>query len=224
MIQQLTVELTPDFNAWTVDTFLEHIRCAVGAEDRTEVNDKIKRFADMILAEILARYDWPFKKTSGTIVTSSGVAEYSMEADLAYADGRIQSTAGNQLRKVPLDTVRGNLAADDTQGMPRHFALSGESSVLLWPYPDGAYTLSYDFTVLFESFTDLEAADRLPLPVQYQNMLILGTEWLMRQSDHENDATTRNLLATYQKAMTDHIWRLEMAEDHAVTGDTMAER
>jgi hypothetical protein len=204
---------------WTIATFLEHMRKIVGVSNDTDQNNKILRFADMMLADLLARYDWPWAHGADTITTTAGVSSYSLASDSAFIDGNNMQVLDSVIWKVPLTMIRQWQSVDARQATPQRFAITLDNAVTLHPTPDKQYSISYDYTKVFETFLNKATTENLPLPAAFQNMLIFGVEYMMLQTEHANDQTTAVKYRQYENAINAHIFRLEQGVMEGVGGD-----
>jgi hypothetical protein len=151
--------------------------------------------------QLMADFDWPFLKKRGTITTSAGTAitdaEYELASDCRFdglirfwnmADGKALSFEehGNLVEQYP--------DMDDT-GSPSYvipFGLgsNGYPIVILYPIPDGVYTIYYQYLMRVD---DLSADDDEPIfPSEFH--YYLEERALADAYEHEDDTLYQTAL------------------------------
>jgi len=130
-------------------------------------------------------YNWPFNHAQGSETLVAGTTRYAIPADAKHVnydtfrlakDASIGSS-GNNLK--PLDykeyVEKFIDQEDDTTvmgGTPRYVFRTPDNNYGLYPYPDKAYTLRYDY---YTYTTELEAAEDVPtVPEQYRQVIVDG--------------------------------------------------
>ena len=130
-------------------------------------------------------YNWPFNHAQGSEILVAGTTRYAIPADAKHVnydtfrlakDASIGSS-GNNLK--PLDykeyVEKFIDQEDDTAVMgstPRYVFRTPDNNYGLYPYPDKAYTLRYDY---YTYTTELEAAEDVPtVPEQYRQVIVDG--------------------------------------------------
>ena len=130
-------------------------------------------------------YSWPFNHAQGSETLVAGTTRYAIPAGakhVAYDTFRIAKdvsigSSGNNLK--PLDykeyVEKFIDQEDDTAVMgstPRYVFRTPDNNYGLYPYPDKAYTLRYDY---YTYTTELEAAEDVPtVPEQYRQVIVDG--------------------------------------------------
>lgn len=106
-----------------------------------------------------SRYTWSFLKRSATITTASGTRVYDLPVDFSGSlnDFTYDPDAGTlRLAKAEEQEIRSLHAFGSISGKPQYFAVRAKDGelntetqyeVLLWPVPDGTYTLSYRYAI-----------------------------------------------------------------------------
>ena len=112
---------------------------------------------------------------SATITTSNGTSAYSLAADAEIngllADSVLENSGQVHLREV--DYTYPLAQGTTATGKPEVFYRQG-NQLKLYPIPDAAYTLQYSY--LAKPVKLSVNADTTALPVEWESVLVLGTQ------------------------------------------------
>lgn len=148
-------------------------------------------------------FKWPFNHQDGSEVLVAGQTRYTFPATMKIVDMetfRIAKDAtlgseGNGLRPMPYhEYVEKHAEQEDDAtvegGVPRYIVATPDNNYLLYPYPDKAYTLRYDY---FDDPVELEAYDDVPsIPAQYKSVIADGATAYVYQYRGEKDQYALN--------------------------------
>lgn len=134
------------------------------------------------------QFQWPFNHTTYDETLTAGDTRYSYQSDAKHVDFdtfRIQrnSSFGNTTRHLQRITYeeyvqKGGIDAEyntsDTgiRALPRYVAQGPAQEYVIWPAPDNAYTLSYEY---YQLPTDMSAYDDVPsIPQSFAHIIVDG--------------------------------------------------
>lgn len=140
------------------------------------VNDAIRRINQQ-------DFEWPFNHTTYDETLSAGTNRYTYQSDcksVDYDSFRVQrdATFGNETQRLEPITYEDYLRhlIDDEynsdtsiRNLPKYVFEAPNSAYGVWPIPDEAYTLTYEY---YKLPTDLSAFDDEPtIPVQFDHII-----------------------------------------------------
>lgn len=140
------------------------------------VNDSIRRINQQ-------DFMWPFNHVSYDEALVAGTNRYDFQSDSKFAymqTFRIQrdDTIGNEtryLREIPYEEYLQKYSDDEyntatsIRELPRIVAQRPDSGYVVWPVPDEAYTLTYEY---YSLQTDLSAySDQTSVPSQFDHII-----------------------------------------------------
>lgn len=143
-------------------------------------------------------FNWPFNHTTGSETLVAGTSRYSIPATAKTVDYE----TFRLVKDVTLGSNGGGLAVldykeyvdryidqeDDTTvqgGVPRYIVRTPDNNYLLYPYPNKAYTLKYEY---YNNTTPLSAATDVPnLPELYRAVIADGATAYAYQYRGETD-------------------------------------
>lgn len=154
---------------------------AVGfySEAKDSVNSAIRHIN-------LAQYEWPFNHTEEVLTLTAGISRYAYPADaktLDFDSFRIKrsDTFGNATQKLTVLNYEEYLeryiddeynSATSIRTLPRFVFRAPDQSFGLYPLPDKAYELVYEY---YKNPVDLVAATDVPtLPEQFRYIIVDG--------------------------------------------------
>lgn len=211
MSTHLRVELGPLVAARTYGAIIDHFERRFddcGEEYRAKVLTIIR---DIVL-EIASRYDWKWLHGDDTVVTQQGLAEYSLNGNVAWIEAGVMTISGQGVvRRRPLGFVRRCQGDSEGQGQPRYFAMTGRQSVVFWPTPDSAYTLLYDYRRQFAD--EFLESDTPPMPVSDTFVLNQGVEEQLRRDENRFDPASRLAASRFESGIDQLIFNEECGEN-----------
>jgi hypothetical protein len=143
-------------------------------------------------------FNWPFNHTTGSETLVAGTSRYSIPATAKTVDYE----TFRLVKDTTLGSNGGGLAVldykeyvdryidqeDDTTvqgGVPRYIVRTPDNNYLLYPYPNKAYTLKYEY---YNNTTPLSAATDVPnLPELYRAVIADGATAYAYQYRGETD-------------------------------------
>lgn len=172
-------------------------------QDITDPTNPIVRALNTTYRTVCGEQRWPFlEKENSSIVTSVGVGSYALSAitDLRQLDAvRLQDGTGDTRDMKNIDPqafksrVAGNLDGNGTPWIWTQHA----GNLLLYPVPDGQYTLLIDYIC---QVPDLAAPTDVPvLPATYHGVLVEGA--VLRVAFRERDLLSQELASGYYEEM-----------------------
>lgn len=164
------------------------------------------------ISHINAReYAWPYNHSQGSETLVAGTTRYTAPTDSKYVDmdsfrlvkDSSLGTSGGKLRVMDyIDYLaRGIDQEDDTSvegGVPSYVFRTPDNNYGLYPYPDKAYTVKFDY---FKTTTELSAATDVPaIPAQYEHVILDGATALCYKFRGE-DALYERSWSQFQKGI-----------------------
>lgn len=130
-------------------------------------------------------YNWPFNHALGSETLVAGTTRYNIPTNAKHVDydtfrlvkSDALGSAGNTLKLIDYkEYVEKYIDQEDDAtvegGIPRFVFRTPDNNYGLYPYPDKAYTLRYEY---YTYTTDLSAATDAPnIPEQYRQVIIDG--------------------------------------------------
>lgn len=172
-------------------------------QDITDPANPVVQALNTNYRKVCGAQRWPFlEKEDSSITTALGQGSYSLSSitDLRQLDAvRLQDPQGNtrDLDNVEPQEFKSYIAGDlDGDGTPQRWTQHA-GNLLLWPVPDGPYTLLIDYIC---QVPDLAAADDVPvLPVTYHDVLVWGA--ILELAYRERDLLSQELGASYYQEL-----------------------
>lgn len=173
-------------------------------------------------------YTWPFNHSSASVALVAGTTRYTAPADNKFIDfdsfriakDTALNSPGQKLRVMDyVDYLaRAGDQEDDTTvegGLPRWIVRTPDNNYLLYPYPDKAYTLKFDY---FKLTTELSAATDVPdIPAQFEHIILDGATAFCYKFRGE-DALFQDSWNQFQKGITSMQSILMRHYDYAYSG------
>lgn len=177
-----------------------YVRCGLDTADGmvtpSVVNDTINEALHFI--ETVAPWWW--LDATETLTTVAGTQSVTVSGDSQGTRGVSFADQTGRLERVGVSVID---EADDTPGKPSVWAEHG-STLLLYPTPDAAYSLTHRYTTIE---TDLSQDDTEPLlPSQYQGALVDYAAFLVLRRTHDSERA-QEALAGYQ------AWEIRMRDN-----------
>lgn len=219
------VNMTPAPRGWTLSD-LKTAMAAQFSDLSSAFASELTFYLNAVIRDIMGRHDWRWLHSASSFTTIGGQAEYGLEPDVAFLDGGCLTIQGEPpILETTLLKLRGLQAtySSDTQsltGTPRWFARTGDATVVLHPLRDAGAVVLYDYT---RKIADLsEDTDPLPMPTQYQNMVLNGLRYYLRDKDNRFDSATALAKSAFEQSIGDMIWRELNGVEYVITGDIAA--
>lgn len=131
-----------------------------------------------------AEFNWPFNHATNSVTLTAGTARYSIPTNAKTVDYEtfriVRDTSlgaqGNSLQLMNYyEYVDRFIPQEDTAGagtVPTHVVRTPDNNFVLYPYPDKAYTLKYEYYTIP---TTLSAQDDVPtIPEQFRHVIVDG--------------------------------------------------
>ncbi len=212
----MPIELTPSRSSYTLEAVQE--RMARLFDDHSDkFAALVADVANDVQDDIVSRFPWPWLHGSGVLVTQEDIAEYSVEADCDYIDPpRMVLIGYRALRKADLSYIRMQQSRSVLIGaplvnVPEAFALVNKTSIVLWPTPNAAYSLAYDYVRMVPTLSDPE--DTSIIPPSEQRIWMLGIEKGLRRADDRADQISRQVREEYEAALIQAMFRYRKGTD-----------
>lgn len=188
MSQQLNAELAPldSFTLGDVQT-----RMASVLEDcGDDFNTKVTNAANEVLRDLISRFDWSWKTSSDTIVTTAGLAEYPLANDFARMIGFPIIEGEGPIPRRRLSDIRMMQARNSETGevldTPRLCALSGEKKITFWPTPQAEYTILYDYQISIPNLDPDNTGDTIPIPGHLRHVFYEMMRAVLKDDDGDD--------------------------------------
>lgn len=150
-------------------------------------------------------FNWPFNHVTYDETLVAGQVRYAYQADaksVDYDSFRVQrsSSFGNETQKLRRISYQEYLEGriDDEynttdtsiRGLPKYVFRTPDQEFGVWPAPDEAYTLTYEY---YQLPTDLSAHDDVPsIPVSFQTLIVNGAMYYV--ADFRGDVESMDRL------------------------------
>lgn len=161
----------------------------LGKSDSTTVN-RVKNWLNMGQFEFVARENWPFRETTGSLATVSSTQEYSLSSNFSDLDAQniiavsIQGASHAKLAYWPYDRFRIDQPDFDYEGTgvpSRYYIKAG--SIGFWLVPNAVFTVAIDY---FKLPTEMSAdSDASIIPLAYRQSLVHYA--LSKEHDYNTD-------------------------------------
>lgn len=189
---------------------------------------------DAILHINAREYSWPFNHADGSETLVAGTTRYSAPTDSKFIDfdsfrlvkDSTLGTEGGKLRYIDYVEYLDKYVdqEDDTTvegGAPLYVFRTPDNNYGLYPYPDKAYTLKFDY---YTSTTELSAATDVPkIPAQYEHVILDGATALVYKYRGE-DALYERTWSQFQKGINNMQSLLMNHYDYAYSGMVVRNR
>lgn len=154
-------------------------------------------------------WDWSGLRTTATVSATIGDSTYTITGfglDFKLTDA-YNDTQNVRLKLIPRELMNTWTALADTpSGPPTHFCYAGNDSngdpnIVVYPTPDGSYTLKFDATVREGEFTTASSTTALPTkPIEMY-------AWAMatRERGETGGASAQEVFALADRALADAI-------------------
>lgn len=163
-------------SGYTVAEIIEEMELMFGKQDEGDADFQttVLNIINDVEQSLWRKHDWSFTHTSASISATSTTAVYALAADCTATGVELMwiPSAGMRVRPIShrMPTIV-DLNADDT-GTPTRYAYWGMRSVILYPKPDAAYTISYRYKKKRARLT--ATTDYLQTPEDYQDLVKTG--------------------------------------------------
>jgi hypothetical protein len=154
-------------------------------------------------------WDWSGLRTTATVSATVGDATYTLTGfglDFKLSDA-YNDTQNCRLKLISSQLMTSWTSLSDTpSGPPSHFSYAGNDSngdpnIIVWPTPDGSYTLKFDATVREAELTNASDATALPTKPIEMYAWALAT----RERGETGGASAQEIFAIADKALGDAI-------------------
>lgn len=144
---------------------------------KNAVNDAIKHINQR-------EYSWPFNHQTNSVVLTAGTTRYTFPSITKHVDfetfrlvkDEALGSSGYSLKvldyKEYLDRYINQEDADDVGSIPTHVFRTPDNNFGLYPYPDKAYTLRYEYYTNTNSLVN--AQDVPAIPEMYRQVIVDG--------------------------------------------------
>lgn len=193
-----------------------------------DATDPLVDWVNAALHEFEEAYDWPFMETVANQPTVAADAQLTLPSDFfKLAKAKVVIAAGASVARSALTYVPRLRFEDEstydpfTTGEPTHYTLIGMDQMLVWPIPDGVYTVRVFYQ---KSLVDLAADADVPgLPSRYHYTIVEGAAVRALQAESEEDRaeTARGI---FEDSIDRHITKLggaKQAGEFQQTRDVM---
>jgi len=147
------------------------------------IQSAVKDFINKSQKDIInSELEWPFTYSSSTVTTVSGTGEYSLAADLKTVDqDTVYIDLGGSKSLLPLEYlaydeyIRDYLSLnsdpnDNHLAEPSAFYITQELKLGLYPEPNGAYTVSYQY---WSTHSDMVTNTDVPVvPERFHDIIV----------------------------------------------------
>lgn len=147
------------------------------------IQSAVKDFINKSQKDIInSELEWPFTYSSSTVTTVSGTGEYSLAADLKTVDqDTVYIDLGGSKSLLPLEYlaydeyIRDYLSLnsdpnDNHLAEPSAFYITQDLKLGLYPEPNGAYTVSYQY---WSTHSDMVANTDVPVvPERFHDIIV----------------------------------------------------
>jgi hypothetical protein len=171
--------------------------------------------SDLDGAKDIAGYEWSFLRPFTTLSVTSGTADYDLPDDFARFIGSIHYPEGENRRHiviVPAPDILEYRSGVERTGAPRYAAERWKSSTgstgqrkecLVWPEPDQAWTLTYQYEAYQGPLTDT-----YPYPLGGMKMSELYIESCLAVAELRfNDEQNGNHMQEFVRLLIDAVAR-----------------
>lgn len=182
-------------------------------------------------------FNWPWNHTTYSETLVDGQSRYDYQADTKSVDYdtfriRPDDALGNNaqpLKYIDYDEYIAKFGGEEyetnvNKTLPRYVFQQQKLGYGVWPVPDKAYTLDYEY---FANQPELAAATDVPtMPIQFRTLIVDGASYYgyIFRSDYEaadramkKFTTDINDLKTIYITRKDHIWDTRVGNDRRTT-------
>lgn len=173
----------------TADDMVSIVRDSLGGETSETISDtRILRFINQSYLELASQYQYDQLRSSTTITTVSGTADYELSVDTVLKiDDIIDGTNNNRLQAMNERQYNQFTQGGTQSGTPDYWFINGVGSndrfqVTLWPTPAGAYSLTVDITIKPTELVKSPTATSTIIPEQWDDSIIyraVARGWMM---------------------------------------------
>jgi hypothetical protein len=180
----------------------------------SEYAQLIGQFVNDIKREVENSWEWLGLRQTLTITTEASTTDYSLvgAGDRYTIKDAFNSTREHRMRKVPYIWIRRQLDQVDVQNSsPYYYDVQGEDSngdptVILWPIPDGVYTLNYYCVVRQPDISSKSAsAGSTIITVPWEPIYLGAYALAIEERGEENGTQLTRAQDAYKVSLADHV-------------------
>jgi len=211
----LHIDLTPQPVGWTYGGIITHFARRFNKQNDEEYKERIRNIIRNVLLNIMGRHTFSWMRSTDTIQTEAGEAQYPLAVDCAYPIGQMTLPPYGTLERKPLHILRRLQGGTAAQHRPMAFSIVQDNVVEVYPIPDAEYSILYDYIL---TIPDVIEDDEEPaLPRREQHVLMHGIEIELRSDDDRFDRAITVLENRFERGILHMIWRDEQSSrDQAI--------